>query len=147
MTLAYVGRGTVIGKQESIPAYITASASDATTTVNGLTIDNRDGQINFIAATLFTTSSGGTSPTANLQIQGSNDGTNFAVLNNNSGSAIQSGATSIGSNTNISVDTQGSLRRAFPPYIRVSYVLGGTSPTVNGTVSLNVSRNTQVLGA
>lgn len=140
MALAYKNSGAKINCGELIPAYITATGNDTTATVNGSVLDNRDGQVSQIAAQFVSSASTGTSPTLTLTLQGSVDGTNFATLKDQAGNNIASSATSISSAASIQIDTVGTLRRSFPPFLRVIYTLGGTSPGVTGVASVFVER-------
>lgn len=143
-TLAYQYSGTKVGAGDLYGSYITASASDATDPVNGKVIDNRDGSVQSVSVMVNTTAAGGTSPTINAILQGSNDGTNFFGIMSGDATpvAVQSGATAITSSTTFGYDSAQELRGlgGFPAFLRVQADLGGTSPTWNGTVQVFVQR-------
>lgn len=145
MALAYDISGTVIAKNEVNTAAVTATGLDTTDPVNSLVIDNRDGRVSYVAGQVLCTDKTGTSPTINLIIQGSNDGTNFSSLTDTAGNTMSSGATSIsgagsGTTVPILVDSIGKPRTSFPAFIRFQIDLGGTTPGWNGTLATQISR-------
>lgn len=106
-------------------------------TAAGPVIANTDGTIRQIFAQLVTSGSGGgSSPTAQLALKGSLDGTNFSALVDSSGNAITSGsATSVSSAAVVTLDTASKGVTFFPPYLRIDVVIGGTStPSFTGVL-------------
>lgn len=145
--LSYQYSGTQTGKAEYFSAYITATSNDTTDPVNGKIIRNTDGKISQIVAACAATDKTGTSPTVNVILQGSTDGTNFYTVKDSGGTDITSGATSIsgsGSGTTVLVgpiDTALEGRTTFPPFIRVQADLGGTTPGMTGICHVFIYRN------
>lgn len=145
MALAYDISGTVIGKNEVNAAAITATGNDTTDPANSLVIDNRDGRVSYVSGQVLCTDKTGTSPTINLILQGSVDGSTFASLTDTGGNTISSGATSIsgaggGTTVGIFVDTVGKPRTSFPPFLRWQVDLGGTTPGWTGTLAIQTTR-------
>lgn len=147
MTLAYTYVGTINAKTEVNTALITATALDTTATVYSKTISNAHGKINFVSFQQLVSDKTGTSPTLQLTLQGSLDGTNFTDLKDSAGNAIQTTALSIsgaGSGTVVNdyIDTVIKPRTTFPPFLRIKGVVGGSStPGWTGTVAVQVTRN------
>lgn len=143
-TLAYQYAGTKYGDAELFTAYITATGNDTTDPVNGKVIDNRDGRITHLYCQTYVTNQTGTSPTINLKLEGSNDGTGFAAVYDSGGNAIASGATSISSASStpvlVVVDTSQEGRTFFPAYLRLVDDLGGTTPGGTYTTSCHIFR-------
>lgn len=136
MTLAYATTRNTKGKATLVANYIVATSNDGTTNANGPAIDNSDGSIVAIAAEFNATAAGGTSPTANIKIQGTIDGTNWVTVPTSSG-FVHSGATSISAGTTLLADSDAGGRRSLPyKQLRGSVALAGTSPTWEGTVNL-----------
>jgi len=146
MAITHDQVGTTIDKAQVISAYITATSNDTTDPVNGKTIDNRDGMVSAVFGHIAATDKTGTSPTVNLILQGSNDGTNWFTLKDDGGNDISTGAQSIssaGGGTTVlhAVDTQQKTLQGFPAFMRWQVDLGGTSPGWTGTVATTIIRN------
>lgn len=147
MTLAYTYVGDIRGKVEVNIALITSTALDTTATVNSKTIDNNDGRLSFISFQQLVTDKTGTSPTLQLTLQGSDDGTNFTSLKDSAGNTIQTTALSLsgsGSGTTVNdyIDTVIKPRVAFPRYLRIQGVVGGSAtPGWTGTVAVTMIRD------
>ncbi len=146
MTLAYSRTGgNITGRSQVIRGYIVATGNDTTATINGPAIDNTDGRVSAVGVQAAVSDKSGTSPTANLQLVGSNDATNWFVVNNASAAAIQSGAQSTsgaggGTTIGINFDTAGASRTIYPPYLAVRLVQAGTTPGITANVTVQVVR-------
>jgi|GEM_PF-4680411 len=128
---------------QRIPGAVSITGNDTTGTIQSPVIDNKDGRIESINAAITTTASSGTSPTANLILKGSLDGTNFYTIQSADAIpvAVQSGALSTSAATTIGFDSAQELRTGnFPPYLRVDLVQGGTTPGITGIESLFIVR-------
>lgn len=149
MTLAYNYVGNILGDVQVISDYIVATALDTTAAVNGPTISNRGGRVRRIAFTLVGKNKTGTSPTLQVTLKGSLDGTNFFNVLDSAGNAIQTTALSIsstdGTATNYAIEAEDTNQEginAFPPYLRLSVAVGGSnSPGGTYDVSLLVDRS------
>lgn len=142
-TVATSRTATSVGDATLIPAAITITAADTTASFNTLSIDNRDGRVEYVSAVLNETAATGTSPTEQLILQGSNDGTNW--FNIQSGDAtpvdVKSAATSVAAAAVIGLDSAQELRSGgFPAFLRVQVLQGGTTPALTGVLSLMIIR-------
>lgn len=149
-TLTYATPGgTRYGDNTVILNYIKATANDTTASVNGNPIDNVRGSIIGISASFVATNQTGTSPTVQLTLQGSDDGTNYYTINSNASSpaALQTSAVSISSASTTTVvagfQTDMYNRKGiFPAYLRLNIAIGGSStPGWTGTVAISVRRS------
>lgn len=147
MTLAYKYAPTLsIGRVDTYTNYITATSNDTTDPVNGAVVSN-DGSITAISAVIAATDKTGTSPTVNLQLFGTQDGTNFVQLKDSAGNVIETGATSIsgaGGGTTVSAFIDTNLEGISQiPWLgfRLRVDVGGSAtPGWTGTVSMSVIR-------
>lgn len=133
------------------PTYLTlvthSEGSSGGTVDDGAVIDNTMGDVVAIQAQLVSTANGGgSSPTQQLVLKGSLDGTYFASLTDGTNiiDTTADGISSAGT-TPVStfLDTQDfPARKSFPAKLRVDAVIGGTStPTIAaGTVQVRVLR-------
>lgn len=144
MTITITSQSAISGQSRSWEdTYIIATGNDTTTPVYGPVIDNSNGDLVYTSAYASVTNKTGTSPTLKVALYGCNTATGtFNALLNESGSAIESSATSISSAVTISCDTVEKLRRNFPKYVKWGYVLGGTSPGATATVSVTATYRT-----
>lgn len=146
--ITYQGVGSKIGDGELYSSYITVTANDTTTPINGKVIDNRDGRIDSISVIVNETASTGSSPTVNAILQGSNDGSNWVTLYSADATpvAVQTGATSVSSAATFGFDSCQEMRCSggFPAFLKVQTATGGTgSPGWTGTVQVFVKKKTR----
>lgn len=78
------------------PALVTATTNDTTDPFNGPAIDITGLDVAGVAFAAVVTSAGASTTTANLIIQGSNDASTWVNVTGSTGSAISTGATTIG---------------------------------------------------
>lgn len=143
--LSYQYSGQKYGNNELFTAAVTSTANDTTTPFYTKVIDNRDGRIQSLSVLANVTASTGTSPTVQLTLEGSNDGSNFATVYSADATpvAIQTTAQSISSAVVYGFDTAQELRAAggFPAFLRVKGAIGGSSsPGWTGTLQVAVKR-------
>jgi len=142
MTLAYNQAGTVRGIKETNNTYVVATGNDTTTPVTGPAIDNRDGRLTRVTFGQIITASTGTSPTLQTTLQGSTDGTNWFTVLDSSGSAVQTTSQSISSATSQFIDTNSKGITRFPPFVRTSSAVGGSSsPGWTGSIVYDLDRD------
>lgn len=148
MTLAYNTRGDLRGSKEVNSTYIVATALDTTATVNGPSIDNRDGRVSRVAFGHVVTASTGTSPTLTTTLQGSLDGSTWFTVLDSAGNAVATSADDISSPTVSEFeDTNQEGIDQFPPFLRVSSAVGGSnSPGWTGSVLVDIDRNPEKRG-
>ncbi len=136
--------GTYYGKNQVISPYMTAASLDTTATDNGNVIDNRDGSVVGLTVSANVTDKTGTSPTLQVTLQGSDDGTNFYTIDSQASSpaAIQTAATSISSAVTFGLSTDNYSRKGvFPAFLRWQVSVGGSSsPGWTGTIATTVHR-------
>lgn len=144
-----IQKGTIFGKNQMISNYIQATTVDTTDPAPGFAIDNSDGRLTSIfASILVQDNTAGSSPTVNLILQGSNDGTVWGTLKDTSGSDIATGALSTSGCDDTAanyvtgtINTGSKGVTAFPKYVRAIVDLGGTSsPNWKGYVDLTLTR-------
>lgn len=144
MALSTTVTRTQRGETELLSPYITATGNDTTDPANGSVIDNLDGRILSLSVAANVTASSGTSPTLNLILQGSVDGSNWFTVFSYQGTpaAVQTGATSISSATTFGFHTAqfGLSNGGLPPKLRVQGDLGGTTPGWTGTIAVHAVR-------
>lgn len=144
------GSPAVHSNVEYYSAYLTAASNDTTDPADGPVIYNLDGSVKAINASIQVTDKAGTSPTANLQIIGSNDGTNWFVVQSADGTSadIETTALDISSaDSTTVVDNVSTVEElligpniVLPSYLKLRCDLGGTSPGWTGTISAVVLR-------
>lgn len=141
MAIATNPKGTIRGKKEVNSTYIVATSNDTTPSGNGPTIDNRDGLLERIGFGVVCTAGTGTSPTVTATLKGSIDGTNWFNVLDSAGNAIATGAvTAAATNTEFEDTNQEGITK-FPPYVRISYAVGGSStPGWTGSVQVDLQR-------
>lgn len=148
MTLTYKyapsSYGGFVRQVEVIDAYITATSADTTDPVNGKPISN-DGNVVAIGGQITVSNQAGSSPTANLKLQGSNDGTNWVTIKDSAGNDIATGALDIATASTTTVqgqiDTLQEGRKIFPfKQLRLQVDLGGTTPGWTGSVDMALTR-------
>lgn len=143
-TLAYKNGGSQSGNGQLITAYITATAADATATITGKPISNLDGRVKAVYIQLNETTVTGTSPTVDVQLLGSTDGTNWSIVKSADATpvSVATGAVTSASSTVVALSSCQELRcdGGFPPYLAGRVVQAGTSPTLVGTVDMFVER-------
>lgn len=132
------------GDATLIPAAITITGADTTASFNTLSIDNRDGRVESVSAMLNETAATGTTPTEQLILQGSNDGTNFYNIQSADATPVdvKSTAASVTAAAVIGLDSAQELRGAggFPAFLRIQVLQGGTTPALTGVLSVVVIR-------
>lgn len=151
--MSYTTTGIKDAKQKGLMTYITnyIARQDADTTdpIDGPMIDNQDGSIEAIFAVSRILDKAGTSPTFNLILRGSVDGTTAAgfTLKDSGGSDIATGATSIsgtdGTAANaviVNIQTTQEGVNLFPPFVYLREDLGGTSPGAKGNTHVAIKR-------
>lgn len=143
MAIATSSAGTIRGTKEVNTTYIVATANDTTASGNGPTIDNTDGAVTRIAFGNVNTDGTGTSPTVTTTLKGSLDGTTFFDVLDSGGNAIATGAVSAAATNSEFEDTNQEGINQFPPYLRLSYAVGGSStPGWTGAIMVDIDRNT-----
>lgn len=144
MTLTNSLARKVVGKKVLWSALVTATSNDTTDPINGPAIDINGLDIAGMAFAAVATSAGASTTTANLIIQGSNDASNWVSLTGTTGSAISTGATTIGAATTtvpvgIAVDANAFGRQYFNyRYIRPQLDQGGVAGftgVISGAIS------------
>lgn len=142
------------GNNDIYTAMITAASNDTTASFNGPVIDNRDGAVVALTVSANVTNQTGTSPTLQLTVQCSEDGTNFYTCQSQQGStagttaAVQTSAQSISSNVVFGLNTDSYARRGgWSPFLRINGALGGTSPGWTGTIAATVKRTSVGTGS
>lgn len=143
MTLAYDPVGRIVGRGHQMPAYITATASDTTATVNGKVIDNRDGTLESVSMQINSSAKRGTNPTLKVTAEFSNsDGATWTTLKNSSSSDIVTSTFSITSATSRGLQLQSiSGLSNYPQLLRFTVAVGGTStPGWTGKVGVTAIR-------
>jgi hypothetical protein len=147
MTIARSAVGSIIDKAEVNATYLVVTALDTTATINGSTIDNRDGQIKTVAATFAcSTNSTGTNPTCLLKLQGSNDGgATYFTVTDSAGTAYATSATATDTAATtavvLTVSTSKNDPGGLPAVLRFVVVQGGTNPASTFTVGVTVNRD------
>lgn len=131
------------GDSTYFPALVTATGNDTTSTISSPIIDNSDGRIEALSAVLTVTASSGTSPTANVRLMGSNDGTNFFIVQSGQSTPanVETGAKSTSSATVIGMDiAQFARNGGLPRKLRLDIIQGGTTPGITGVLSAFIRR-------
>ena len=141
MAIATSGTFTPIGRKLVNASYVVATANDTGASGNGPTIDNSDGLIDRIAFAVVCTNGTGTSPTVTATLKGSIDGTNWFNVLDSAGNAIATGAVVAAATNSELEDTNQEGITKFPPKLRVSYAVGGSStPGWTGSIQVDVQR-------
>lgn len=141
MTIATNGVFSPLGRKCVNSTYIVATSNDTTASGNGPTIDNRDGLLERIGFGVVCTAGTGTSPTVTATLKGSIDGTNWFNVLDSGGNAIATGAvTAAETNTEFEDTNQEGITK-FPPFVRISYAVGGLStPGWTGSIQVDLQR-------
>lgn len=134
--------GTLRGTKEVNKTYIVATANDTTASGAGPSIDNSDGRVTRVAFGNVNTAGTGTSPTVTTTLQGSIDGTTWFSVLDSAGNAIATGAVSAAATNSEFEDTNQEGITQFPPLLRLSYAVGGSStPGWTGVIMVDIDRN------
>jgi hypothetical protein len=141
MTIATNGAFSPVGRKMVNSTYIVATANDTTASGNGPTISNLDGLLERIGFGVVCTNGTGTSPTVTATLKGSIDGTNWFNVLDSAGNAIATGAVTAAATNSEFEDTNQEGITKFPPYVRVSYAVGGSStPGWTGSIQVDLQR-------